>query len=292
MTVPLVAVIGPVEPGLLEAFIGHYRSLGITRFHLAFHFADDADSGAVSDVLTACRDLAGPPDIVSTGPWHETLHGQLRDRLRSAAGPGWHLIADSDEFHSYPKPIASMIRDAEETGSGVVGGVLLDRISSDGSVTSAPPARTPRDLDRAYPLGGFLTHRLLHGDPRKIVLARDDITLALGSHRSPGNRPANSPPAAVHHFKWRPGITDDLARRVQHHHSGHWHEETAAIRTEAGTFLDHLRQNDGHISLTCPGLSWRPVTIAALPGWWDRDASQVSAEFRPPGHQRPGAERE
>lgn len=87
-------------------------------------------------------------------------------------------------------PIPDVIAAAEAAGSGVVGGVLLDRVRADGRIDGAPPPSTPTPaaaLDRAYPLAAFLTHRLLHGDPRKIVLAHCSISLELG-HRSPGNR--------------------------------------------------------------------------------------------------------
>ena len=66
--------------------------------------------------------------VVSTGPWHEHLHSDLREALRRQAGPGWHLIADSDEFHTYPAPVPEITGAAESAGSGVVGGILLDRV--------------------------------------------------------------------------------------------------------------------------------------------------------------------
>jgi hypothetical protein len=180
-----------------------------------------------------------------------------------------------------------MISAAEHAGSGIAGSVMLDRISRDGRVDDAPAAATAGELDRGYPLGGFLTCRLLHGDPRKVVLARSDVPLELGSHRSPGTRPGNHPLVAVHHFKWRPGITADLRRRVRYHSSGQWDEQTPAIRTEAGRLLRHLDQHDGHISTGIPGLDWRPVTLASLPDWWAREAAGIAAGFRPPARPAP-----
>ncbi|MFE5085032.1 hypothetical protein [Streptomyces mirabilis] len=53
----LIAVIGPVEPALLTAWIGHYRTLGIERFHLAFHFPEHVDDERRGRLETACRDL-------------------------------------------------------------------------------------------------------------------------------------------------------------------------------------------------------------------------------------------
>jgi hypothetical protein len=217
---PLIAVIGPVEPALLEAFVGHYRTLGVEKFLLGFHFTDDVATADKTAVLTTCVDLVGPPALVATGPWHEHLHSRHRDQLRAMAGPGWHLIADSDEFHTYPTTIPQMIAAAQDTGHDVVGGVLLDRVHAQGRVEDIPAAATAAAPDTAYPLGGFLTHRMLHGDPRKIVLARSGVHLELGSHRAPGQRPDSEALVAVHHFKWRPGVTANLRGRVRHHGDG------------------------------------------------------------------------
>ncbi|MET9663581.1 hypothetical protein [Streptomyces sp. NPDC006510] len=43
---------------------------------------------------------------VSTGPWHEHTNTELREALREQSGPGWHLLADSDEFQQHPAPLA------------------------------------------------------------------------------------------------------------------------------------------------------------------------------------------
>lgn len=282
MNIPLIAVIGPVEPGLLHAFRDHYSSIGVTSFHLAFHFTAEHSPAAARAVLSAARDLPGPPPVISRGPWHEPLHSQLRDQLRAEAGGGWQMIADSDEFHAYPGPIAAMIAEAERAGSGVIGGVLLDRVRAGGLLCSVPVTDTAAGLDQAYPLGGFLTWKLLGGDPRKVVLARSGMPLALGSHRSPGNRPRNDPLVVVHHFKWRPGVTDDLRRRIRCHSNGEWHEQTPAIRTEAGRLLAHLDQNGGRIDTTSPDLAWRPAALTAMPSWWPQEAARVAAQFRPP----------
>ena len=278
----MIAVIGPVEPGLLHAFGDHYTRIGVTSFHLAFHFTAEHGPAVTRSALSAARDLPGPPPVISSGPWHEPLHSQLRDQLRAEAGGGWQMIADSDEFHAYPAPVAAMIAEAEHTGSGVIGGVLLDRVQADGFLSSVPVTGTVAGLDQAYPLGGFLTWKLLGGDPRKVVLARSDMPLALGSHRSPGSRPRNDPLVVVHHFKWRSGVTDDLRRRIRCHSSGEWHEQTPAIRTEAGRLLAHLDHNGGRIDTTSPDLALRPVTLTAMPRWWPHEAAQVAAQFRPP----------
>ncbi|MGH3766588.1 MAG: hypothetical protein ACRDTX_15810 [Pseudonocardiaceae bacterium] len=275
---PLVAVIGPVEPALLAAFAAHYQHLGITTFQLAFHFPSHVPQQLATELLELAAGLPGPAPRCSQGPWHEPLHAQLRDELRGAAGPGWHLIADSDEFHTYPAAIPEVIAAAQSAGSLTVGGLLLDRVSTSGSLTAWNPAV---GLNATFPLGGFLTGLLLGGDPRKIVLADSRVELALGSHRSPGNKPINTPPIPVHHFKWRHGIETDLRRRVAQHTAGTWCETTPAIRTEAARLLEHLKTHDGKVD-TAGRVPFHPVDVAAAPPWWPYACADLLERWRPP----------
>ncbi|MEU2226427.1 hypothetical protein [Streptomyces sp. NPDC018347] len=101
-----------------------------------------------------------------------------------------------------------MIAQADKSGHRVVGGLMLDRVAASGRLTGWRPEG---GLDLAYPLGGHLTHRLLHGAPRKIVLARHDVTVASGNHRAPSHRPDADRICAVHHF--RDSGTQDNASR-------------------------------------------------------------------------------
>ncbi|MFB7745640.1 glycosyltransferase family 2 protein [Streptomyces sp. NPDC056132] len=276
---PLIAVIGPVEPPLLTAWVTHYRELGIERFLLAFHFPDHVPTGLRHEPNATVRELGIIPTGCSTGPWHEHINTQLRDALRAAAGPGWHLIADADEFQQYAAPLHEITAHADHTRHKTVGGLLLDRISTSGRMTDWNPAQ---GLDRTYPLGGHLTHRLLHGDPRKIVLARHDIALASGNHRAPGHHPDPHHLAAVHHFKWRSGILEDLRRRVSHFSSGTWQEHTPAVRDEARRLLTHLNNHGGTINLADPRCAFRRVSLDQLPYNWRSEAHTAHTAWRPP----------
>jgi hypothetical protein len=284
---PMVAVIGPVEPELLDAWITHYRGLGVERFHLAFHFPDHSGVIACDRVLQVCRRHTIAPGQISTGPWHEDTNTVLRDTQRRAAGPGWHLIADSDEFHTYPSPLPDLLAAAEASGTGTIGGLMLDRITGTGALH---PCDWAIGLDASYPLGGFLTHRTLHGDPRKIVLAHSSVTLASGNHRAEGHRPANRPPVIVHHFKWRAGITDDLDRRVRNFTDGTWRSASPAVASEARRLLNHLDRHDGRIATDLVTSPFRPASLAAVPDWWAAEATRLVATWRPPRRQNdPGA---
>lgn len=274
----LIAVVGPVEPALLAAWTAHYRQLGIERFLLAFHFPDHVPEAWRDQLLAASHDLGIVPARVSTGPWHEHTNIQLRDFLREQAGAGWHLIADSDEFQTYPAPLTEMIGQAEAARHKVIGGLMLDRVSNDGRLALWRPEA---GLDRSFPLGGHLTHRLLKGDPRKIVLAHSSVTVASGNHRAPGHKPDPGTLACVHHFKWRSGILDDLRRRVDRFTSGAWDEHTPAVRSEASRLLQHIDRHNGRIDVADPRLAFRRVTLDRLPDGWAAEAAKITTTWRP-----------
>jgi hypothetical protein len=274
---PLIAVVGPVEPALFAAFVEHYRRQGVGDILVAFHFTPQAPESRRIAVLDACHALVGPPVLISQGPWHEHIHGDLRDQLRRRAGAGWQVLADIDEFHSYPATVPELIAAAEDRGSRQVGGVLLDRVAAQGVLAGWT---AEKGLDAGYPLGGFLTSRLLGGNPRKVVLAHSSLELILGSHYSPAGHPANDPLVPVHHFKWRSGVLDDLRGRVAEHSRGAWTEVTPAIRTEAGAFLEHIRGNGGRIDVNDPRLMFQPVSLRELPAGWAAQSSDVAARYR------------
>ncbi|MEU7416833.1 glycosyltransferase family 2 protein [Streptomyces antibioticus] len=276
---PLVSVIGPVEVPLLAAWVCHYRLLGIERFLIAFHFPEHVPEERRHELLAASRELGIIPTAVGSGPWHEHTNGTLRDALRQQAGPGWHLLADADEFQQYPVPLDEMIARAEHAGHRVVGGLMLDRVTADGSLTGWDPQT---GLDTAYPLGAFLTHRLLRGDPRKIVLAHSGVAVASGNHRAEGHRPANRPPVAVHHFKWRDGVRQDIERRAAHSADGTWKTGSPARLAEARRLLQHLRRHDGRIAVDSPHLGFRPVSLRTVPAWWAAQATGLVTTWRPP----------
>ncbi|MFF9583180.1 glycosyltransferase family 2 protein [Streptomyces achromogenes] len=274
----LVAVIGSVEPPLLAAWVRYYRKLGIERFLIAFHFPEHVPETHRHELQSAAREMGIVPAHTSTGPWHEHTNGELRDALRHRAGPGWHLLADADEFHQYPGPLHQVILRAEETGHRVVGGLMLDRVTAGGRLSGWRPEG---GLDLAYPLGGHLTHRLLRADPRKIVLAHHDVTVASGNHRSPGHRPDPDRLCAVHHFKWREGVRQDIERRAAHSADGTWQTTSAARLAEARRLLAHLGKHGGAIDTSDPRFAFRRVSLARLPANWLAEARGIVTAWRP-----------
>jgi len=283
MTPPMIAVIGPIEPALLTAWTAYYRALGVEQFLIAFHFPVCVPARHRDMLLATAIDLGIGPALTSRGPWHEHTNTELREQLRTLAGPGWHLLADSDEFHQFPTSVGEVIAAAQDSGSAVVGGLLLDRVSQDGELLPITPGM---DLDRAFRLGGHLTYRVLRGDPRKIVAVRSDVVVASGNHRAPGYRPDPDRLVCVHHFKWRAGVLADLHQRLHRFASGEWIERTPAVRSEAARLLDHVGRHRGRVDTTDPRPTYRPVSLDRLPAGWDTEARNILVQWRPPPRTR------
>jgi hypothetical protein len=275
-SIPLLSVVGPVEPSLLGEFVGHYRRLGIRRFLVAFHFPEDVPASAQEELLRVYRGLVGEPALVSSGPWHEATNLELREELRRRAGEGWHLLTDGDELQSYAEPIAGVVQKAILAGDLVVEGLLLDRVAADGRLCSWSPEV---GLDRTYELGGFFTFQVLGGDPRKVVLAHSSVPVTMGNHISPGRRSSTGLLVPVHHFKWRDGLVPYLELRSAMFGSGAWREETPHLRNEGERLFAYLAANGGRIDVTDPALGLRRVSLDALPPLWETE-SRLVMEYR------------
>lgn len=282
MMPPLIAVIGPIEPALLTAWTTYYRTMGITDFLIAFHFPDHTGDQHRDRLTTAAADLGIGPTLISAGAWHEHTNSELIHRLRALAGPGWQMFADSDEFHQLPTPIGEALARADDRGHQVVGGLMLDRVTASGALIALEDAMDLPGLDQAFPLGGHLTHQILHGDPRKIVAARHDVELTPGQHRAPGHRPDSDHLVCVHHFKWRRGVLADLHQRITRFSSGEWIEHTPAVRSEAGRLLDHVNRHKGRLDPTDPRPGYRPVSLHQWPSGWAGEARRIVTGWRPP----------
>ena len=92
--------------------------------------------------------------------------------------------------------------------------------------------------------------------------------------------------AAVHHFKWRSGVLEDLRHRVEKFTSGAWAEHTPAVRNEAAKLLEHVIAYHGRINVDDPHLGFRPVTLDRLSDKWAAEARQITSRWTP-AHAEP-----
>lgn len=110
------------------------------------------------------------------------------------------------------------------------------------------------------------------------------MTVASGTHRAPGHRPDPNRICAVHHFKWRSGVLDDLRRRVHHFTLGTWQEQTPAVRDEASRLLAHVGRHGGAINIRDPRFAFRPVSLDRMSYGWPAEARSIFTAWRPYAH--------
>jgi hypothetical protein len=271
----LIAVVEPVDPALFAAWIAHYRSLGVDRFQLGFRFPAHVSSERHRELQAACCTLGIVPAAICSGTWDESVGSELRDALREKAGSGWHLLAGVQEFHHFPVPLPEVITRAEWAGVPAVGGVLLDRVAADGRLAGIDRVG---GLDRTFPLGGHLTHRLLDGDPCRIVLARSDVRVDRGSHRVLGHEPYPGVVAAVHHFAWHADAMDQLRRSVAA--SGIGSARGLAADDKTHVLLGFAAEFSGRIDVADVRLRFRHVSLAEMPRGWHHEVRRMAAGWR------------
>lgn len=276
-TPTLIAVIGPVDPALFAAWVSHYRVLGVTRFQVGFRFPSHTSAERRQELRAACRSLGLRPTAICCGDWSEHTDTELRNVLREKAGTGWHLLAGAQEFHQFPLPLGDVIDDAERAGAPVVGGVLLDRVTADGHL---PKLRTQGQLDATFPLGGHLTYRLLGGDPRRVVLARSEVSVAPGNQRTAGQEAYQGAVAAVHHFAWHTDAMDVLRRSAVSGVTGAGPEPSGEEETRF--LLGLVERLAGRIDVADVRLRFRHVSLAEMPYGWHDEAGRVMAGLRAP----------
>lgn len=257
----LFAVVGPVDPRALHDFLTHYEDLGIGTIRLAVHIPmggpDEIDS-----LLSVVRQhgISEPP--VERGPWNEWSNREALSSLRkNCSVPGWHVVADVDEFHQYPCSLADLIEEADRAQATAVAGVLVDRVHPLGDLAPWPP---DGDSDSRFSLGGFLTPNVLGGDPRKIVLARSGVDLEIGQHWSANAKMLGLDSSCLtlcHHFKWHLGVDKYLRGRKVAYESGEWMESGPAMRQEASRLLNYLKAHDGRIDPLDERSLFRPCSL-------------------------------
>lgn len=285
----LVAVVGGVRPELLDAFIRHYSNLGLSDASIGFHFTGEVAVSTESGLNGVLKEWGIKPRIVSRGPWHETTNSNIRDAMIRVDGAGWHLLADVDEFHDFEGDLSTLINRANLDGFSHVEGVLVDRFDRSGEFPLWDPSRT---LDETYELGGFFTHAVLRGDPRKVVLAKRGVRVAHGNHWCDANQgPAFPTVIPVHHFKWQAGIVEVLRDRMEKFTSGEWGELSSAVRDEAARFIDHVGRNKGRVDTTFPGAMFAPASTTTLRPDWMTSGVAVKRSWDQYFESRPSIDR-
>ncbi len=244
MKIHLITTVGghvDVLPHMLE----HYRSLGIESFFVNLHLKQEGER-IREQVEAITREFGCGISSVAVGNWQMVL-AEAYLKPREMYPSDWFVLADQDELQVYPAPLADIFADCQGSGWDHVRGMFVDRLARDGGF---PPVQS-RSIWKQFPLGAFLSAKVLTADPRKVVAVRGPVPLKKGQHHAMEGRAAPSRQyyIPVHHFKWTEGIAQRLASRA-----AQLREQGYDQWQESALFLEYLRLAGGRVNLVDPNL--------------------------------------
>lgn len=195
---------------LLPHFLHHYSSAGIREFYVAASPEREEEIERLASgyrVRVCCADVS---DSYILGQATEAMQ-QLRKRYQ--AHDEWVLVADLDEFVSFPDGIDTVIRSAEGEGANVVRGVMFDRFSADGKPVDFEPGA---DLAAQYPVRSRFIRDVMLGYDHKAVLVKGHLpgVPGGGQHWLVGENVASTV-LDIDHYKWTGGSVERLRERCR-----------------------------------------------------------------------------
>jgi hypothetical protein len=220
MVVHLACTVARFQVNRLEAFLQHYKSLGVDQFWMTIHSpASDAedDGGQLSTELSKYAADQTIHFSTLTGVFDAMLVRKHHDTLQADAfiPSDWVLWADVDEFQIYPDDLRCTLARADRMGAMHISGELVDRVARNGILAPLDPHQS---IWEQFPVGCALTLQVLKGYSHKVVAAKGAVRLTPGNHEVlPGLGPTRWAPelAAIHHFKWDETVVARLSSRLE-----------------------------------------------------------------------------
>ena len=228
----------------LRPMLEHYRSIGVQSFLVNVHLTSTEDP-LLDEVQAITNDFGVPIASVVYGNWQELII-QTYAKSRNLYPNDWHILADQDEFHTFPYALPELEDRCNKGGYHYVNGCWVDRIAADGGFPEVDPKRS---MWEQFPVGTFFSYPVAAADPRKVVLTRSGVNLAKGQHFATNAKgcPVAEAFAQVHHFKWVAGIVPTLEARAEFLRAGGYTQHI-----ESSRFLKHFKDNKGHINVSDP----------------------------------------
>jgi Glycosyl transferase family 2 len=282
---PCVIAVARNERVLLPHFLAHYRALGVRRFIIADNLSTDGSREyllsqpdvCVYSVDTAYRDS------------HYGVAWQLA-MLTEHAQRGWALVADIDEFLTWPgcerEGLAALCERLDAAGHDAATALMVDMYPQ-GALEEADFERTPpfeaapffdakpvlpwRLGSGSYSQGGTwvsaVRHRLIpHSPPnhytaQKLPLLRyhAGVRLSEGLHYACGLNPAPQP-VFLAHFKYHRGfrakVEEEIARK-QHFNGAEEYRKYRELWAEArGIMFDTRLSQRYETSHSFSNIAW------------------------------------
>jgi hypothetical protein len=244
--VHLLTVVGGGDSILLGHLVEHYRALGIESFFVIRHAESTADPD-YEPIAHYARQSGISLYDTWLGPWDGKIHERRTAAVLAEHPDDWFVVADSDEFQIYDRPLPELIDLCESRGHTHVSGCYIDRLASDGSL----PEITAAPLWAQFTLGGALTGTML-GTPLKIGLALGRQNPAGSHHGGPGRTglPRAESYVQVHHFKWTASLLERTRRRVERYETGAWRLAYNDSLNDARRLLAYMERHGGRVDVT------------------------------------------
>ncbi len=234
---------------LIPYFLNHYKNMGVNNFIIILHTYKKDEN---MDRSISYLNHFGIKNIcIWEGIWDGIVkEKKLREKEKKEVKCGeWIITADIDEFHTYKnyKNARHLIGKCDRLGYNCVGGVLIDRLSADGSINKIDPELS---LWSQFPIKSFVTKDILKAEYKKAMLYKKGIIpIAQGHHGisiKSDLKPKIYPhPFEVHHFKWFHGIEEKMGNRknlLKLKNQNWW--------KESERFLEYFSKNNNKFEIT------------------------------------------
>jgi hypothetical protein len=215
------------NPNLLYHFLDYYIALGITDWALTLHTGPRPElrNLATYEWILSLYDI---PYDVWIGPFdtfeRETRHNAFVDAQENDA---WVIGVDLDEFVAFPGAIPQYLQGIAELGYNCLGGRLVDRVASDGTLKHI--MREP-SLYEQFPIAAEVKRNIYKpATPKapyeKKIAIMKPLQWGLGHHfidRSTRMFQREAPDnLEINHYAW----DDLLISRIQQRLGDPWAEE-------------------------------------------------------------------
>jgi len=235
---------------LTRKLLRHYLTLGYQPelIHIDFHIQTEEEASAphslkLKGVLREHGVTAITERILGKFFDDVKMDWQRDSTRRMGVKRGdWVVQIDSDEFHEYPGPVMDLLVEAERHRVSAIVGHFVDRVESTGKLVEISEET---DLERTFTQGCELATSIYEGLNKKVGPHLHPLETSNGGFhvldRSllwPGRPTWVFDGMRVHHFKWVPGIADDLAN---------WKERAR----EKSLLASYLQAHNNTICLEC-----------------------------------------
>lgn len=266
----MIALISTTEPmriRWLPQFVRHYRALGVDRFFLSLQLEPDEDPALARGYKAQFRETLAALGIDEVFFLEKSFdayvtrdhHDAIQDEYISA--DDWVIWCDSDEYQTYPLPLGEMVARWNKDGFDYVNGLMLDRVTEDGSLPRFDPSVS---VWEQFPIACTIAVDVSNVLQRKVAASRGDVYVSRGNHYLASAAPAMLTPAAekrlaarplsrvlapfpnwvqIHHFKWDAHVIELLRFRL----TPRWRAK-CPWWVESGRLLEYFERNGGRFN--------------------------------------------